>query len=242
MSPQAHRHAGPGGGAVLASAAVHGVLLLGAWWAHHSFEPPLEYEAVQIEIVSLPPAAEVEEPELDEPDAAVPEELVVETPDPTPPDPEPDPVPVPAEEPEPEPDPEPDPDPEPPTPSPPEEDPAPPATTESAETEVGGEDINTRMEGLRRDYPVYYENIIRQIRRCFRWRGGGRWSTRVRFEITRSGSVSDIRVIQPSGSPTFDIEAEGAVECAGRGSRFGPLPEDLPFDRLPVEFMFTPDG
>jgi hypothetical protein len=33
----------------------------------------------------------------------------------------------------------------------------------------------------------------------------------------------------------------GAVDCAGRG-RFGPLPEDLPFETLPVEFSFRPTG
>ena len=31
------------------------------------------------------------------------------------------------------------------------------------EVEEAGEGINVRLEGLRRDYPEYYENIIRQI-------------------------------------------------------------------------------
>ncbi|MDX1647346.1 MAG: hypothetical protein R3304_09400, partial [Longimicrobiales bacterium] len=44
-----------------------------------------------------------------------------------------------------------------------------------------------------------------------------------------------------SGNAAFDIEALGAVECAGQG-RFGPLPEELPYDRFPVRFTFRPLG
>ena len=33
----------------------------------------------------------------------------------------------------------------------------------------------------------------------------------------------------------------GAVDCAGNG-RFGPLPEDLPYDRFPIKFSFRPQG
>jgi hypothetical protein len=44
-----------------------------------------------------------------------------------------------------------------------------------------------------------------------------------------------------SGSTAFDFEAIGAVECAGQG-RFGQLPDELPYDRLPVQFDFRPTG
>jgi len=44
-----------------------------------------------------------------------------------------------------------------------------------------------------------------------------------------------------SGSTAFDFEAIGAVECAGQG-RFGQLPDELPYDRLPVQFDFRPPG
>jgi hypothetical protein len=105
----------------------------------------------------------------------------------------------------------------------------------------GGEGINVRLEGVRRDYPAYYNNIIRQIVRCFRWQGQGSWETTVYFVIHRDGNVSDMNFVNRSGNPTFDIEAMGAVECAGRG-RFGNLPEDLPWDVLPVQFRFSPEG
>ncbi len=44
-----------------------------------------------------------------------------------------------------------------------------------------------------------------------------------------------------SGNTAFDFEAMGAVDCAGNG-RFGPLPEDLPYDRFPIKFSFRPQG
>jgi outer membrane biosynthesis protein TonB len=238
------RHDAPGRGAIFASAAVHGVILLGAWWLSANVEPPAYYEVVQIQLFSEPPAAaEVEEAEPD-PAPAAPEDLVVETPDPTPPAPEPEPEPLPApverpREPDPTPPSQPEPDPTPP-PTPPEEARPAPTPDPAPESTTSGDDINVRMEGLRRDYPEYYQNIIVQIRRCFRPPSASGASTTIQFAIGRSGSVSDIRVVEPSGNITFDIEAEGAIECAGRGNRFGPLPEDLPYDRLPVQFVFSP--
>ena len=113
-----------------------------------------------------------------------------------------------------------------------------PASPEGVE---GGEGINVRLEGVRRDYPAYYNNIIRQIQRCFRWQGEGRSETTVGFVINRDGTVADLAVVKRSGNASFDFEAMGAVECAGKG-RFGLLPEDLPFDRLPVQFNFRPQG
>jgi hypothetical protein len=104
-----------------------------------------------------------------------------------------------------------------------------------------GEDINVRLEGVRRDYPAYYNNIITQIHRCFRWTGQGSWETTVKFVIREDGSVSDLDFVKKSGNTTFDFEAMGAVDCAGRG-RFGPLPEELPFEVLPVQFNFRPTG
>jgi TonB family protein len=98
------------------------------------------------------------------------------------------------------------------------------------------------MEGLRRDYPAYYDNIIRQMSRCFRWRETGDFEAVVRFVVSRDGTVSGARLVQRSGNPEFDFEALGAVECAGRPGRLGPLPEDLPWEELPIQFSFRPQG
>ncbi|MEQ1858239.1 MAG: TonB C-terminal domain-containing protein, partial [Longimicrobiales bacterium] len=116
-----------------------------------------------------------------------------------------------------------------------------PDATPTPDPARSGEGINVRMEGLRRDYPEYYNNIIRQIQRCFRWRDGGGWEATVYFSIQRDGSVRDIRFMTRSGNASFDFEAMGAVECAGQG-RLGPLPEDLPFESQPVNFQFRPTG
>ena len=47
--------------------------------------------------------------------------------------------------------------------------------------------------------------------------------------------MKDLDSWSSRATSAFDFEALGAVECAGKG-RFGALPEELPFDRLPVEF------
>ncbi len=76
------------------------------------------------------------------------------------------------------------------------------------------------------------------MERCFRWRGEGDLRARIYFVINRDGSVSDVDMLESSRSVAFDIAAMGAAECAGRPGRLGPLPEDLPFDRLQVTFYF----
>jgi outer membrane biosynthesis protein TonB len=220
------------------SAGLH-LAILALGWSSTLFAPEvMEFVTYEIELVSPPPARQAEEP------APAREEMVVERPDPEPlpPEPEVEEI-VPIEDPEPEPEPE----------EveetaeelPPEVDEAPvvAATEEPVEeeAELSGEGLNVRIEGLRRDYPEYYNNIIRQIQRCFRWRDGGNWQTTVFFYIDREGNAEGLEFVSRSGSTAFDFEAMGAVECAGRG-RFGPLPEELPYDRFPVRFSFQPMG
>lgn len=222
----------------MGSAAIHVIAVVLVWVSQVVQPREQEFLVYEIDLVSPPPARVVEE----EPEPAATEELVVETPRDPEPEPEAPPPPEAEEEPrevetpppetaEAEPEPEP-------------EEETRPASTAEPDPEAGtesGEDINVRMEGLRRDYPVYYENIITQMRRCFRWRGRGGLEATVQFDIRRDGSVEDIHVVRESGSPTFDIEAMGAAECAGAG-RLGPLPEDLGLDRLPIRFTFRPLG
>jgi TonB family protein len=201
----------------MGSAAIH-TLVVALMWLSSVVQPrPMEFITFEFELVA--PSAPERPPEEEPP--AVEEELVVETPEPPPPEPEPDPV---VEEVDPEPEPEelraPPPDPAP-TPSSPEE-------------------INVRMEGLRRDFPVYYQNIVDQINRCFRPGNRRGLETRVSFVIERDGTVSREEIVESSGVLDFDLDAVAAVECAG--GRFGPLPADLPYDQLPVLFRFQPRG
>lgn len=205
----------------------------------------IEFIAYEIDLVSPPPAVEAEEYTPPR------EELVVERPEPrpTPPEPEPEPqvtIDRPAPEPEPTP-PEPEPEPEPPAPTT-QPEPEPPAEPTQAAgpnpsptpADRSGEGINVRMEGLRRDFPEYYQNIIRQINRCFR-APPGNWATTLSFIIQRDGSVTDLEFVQRSGNTAFDYQAMSAVECAGQG-RFGPLPEDLPYEYQPIRFEIRPSA
>ena len=224
-----------GKGPVVGSVFVHTSAIFLAWWASAAPAQVPDFVAFEIELIS-PPAAE-----LGERTTPPPEELVIETPL--------DPVPEPQEEIPPAVIEEEAPADEPPTPeetvAPPDvelvDDPEPPTSPNpDPDVETPGEDLNVRLEGLRRDYPVYYENIIRQMQRCFRWRGEEDLRAKVYFVINRDGSVSEVDILESSRSIGFDIEAMGAAECAGDRGRLGPLPEALPFDRLPVSFTFSP--
>ena len=220
--------------AMTLSLGLHILLLGGLWFSTFYQSPELEFIAYEIELVSPPPAEQAEEEEF------ATEEVVIEQPEPepVPPEPEPEEEEVAVEEPAPEPEPS-----EPPpevdeeevsgvtTEEPPEEEPA--------ET---GEDLNVRLEGLRRDYPEYYNNIIRQIQRCFRPpSGGGGFETTVVFTVGRDGLARDIDFSTRSGNIAFDLQAMGAVECAGQGN-FGQLPQDYLYDAVRVNFAFRPPG
>ena len=220
------------------SVGLHGCLFTLAFFTSLVDRSPMEFVTYEIEMVSPPPAVQAEiQPAM--------EELVVERPEPTRPiEEEPEQEVVPIEEPD---DPEPEPSPEEDRPTEEltevEEEETPPSAPDPPPDEIdeSGEGINVRLEGVRRDYPAYYNNIIRQIFNCFRWRGGGSWEATVFFMIEREGTVAEMRFLSRSGSTAFDFEAIGAVECAGQG-RFGQLPDELPYDRLPVQFDFRPPG
>jgi outer membrane biosynthesis protein TonB len=238
------RGGGPGRDSLLKSVGFHTVVLVGAFVATLRAPEPATFISYEIEIVS-PPPQQAEQEDTPAPES---EELEIERPDeaPEPEAPE-DAVPLPEAEPERTP-PDPEPEETPPEPEPrPEPEETPPAATEAPEeeSEVSGEDIEVRMEGLRRDFPEYYANIVRQIQRCFRPpQGLPRGLTTVLYFVIRpDGTVTDLRFVEQSGNPDLDFEALGAVgDCAGRDGRFGPLPEDLPYERLPIQFEFRPSG
>jgi outer membrane biosynthesis protein TonB len=225
----------PGKWAFGASVSVHVAAILLVWWSTTLGAEVPQFVIYEIELVS--PAA-LEFGELTPP--ALPD-LVVETPRQAEPVEQNDPVVVedalplrdePVEE-QPE---------EEAAPPPPEAEATeqPTSPTPDPEAAEGGEDIDVRMEGLQRDYPEYYNNIIRQIDRCFRWQGSSDLRVTVRFVINRDGTVSDQDIVEGSGSFSFDIDALGAIECAGSRNRLGPLPKDFRADRLDVVFKFDP--
>ena len=224
-----------GRGPVIGSAFVHTAAIFLAWWTSAVPREVPDFVVYEIELIS-PAAAE-----LGEQTPPPPEELVIETPfNPVPEPQEETPPPVIDEEPPVEEPPQPEE-----TPAPPDVesvvDPiAPTSPDPDPDVETPGEDLNVRMEGIERDYPEYYNNIIRQMQRCFRWRGEEDLRAAVYFVINRDGSVSEVDIRESSRSIAFDIEAMGAAECAGSRNRLGPLPEALPFDQLPIVFYFEP--
>ena len=213
-----------------ASIGVHLMAVVLAWAAQISRIDPTDFQSIQITLVSPPPAQEAPEPA-----PVVEEEVVIETPEPPPREELPDPV-VDDEPVETRPAP-------PPPPPPPDPEPVEEAGDPEPSEELSGEDLNIRMEGLKADFPVYYQNIQRQIQRCFEWRGPGRLETSLVFYIDRDGTVdgNTIEFFSRSGNVNFDWAAFGSVECAGKG-RFGPLPEEMQLDRLPILFTFQPIG
>jgi len=105
-----------------------------------------------------------------------------------------------------------------------------------------GADVTTvRIDGIEFPYPGYLENIVRQIRLRFQpARSASTLKAEVMFLIRRDGSVNGLRFLMRSGSFTFDLEAQGAVEAAGKAGAFGVLPSGFKDDVLPVMFSFDP--
>ena len=52
--------------------------------------------------------------------------------------------------------------------------------------------------------------------------------------------MRDIRFVTRSGSFSFDLGAQGAIEAAGNARSFGQLPDGWDADVLPVSFYFKP--
>jgi outer membrane biosynthesis protein TonB len=240
----------PGPRPVLASAALHGAILVGAWLAQELAFEPQAYETYEITLVSM---RDLSRPEVL--DLPIPDPVVVEIPDPTPPPPEP-PPPAPTPQPRAQ-----TPPPEPPqrteTPPPPRQEPPPPTqqapprptTTEAPPTtrteSAANVDLAVRMEGLQRDFPEYWARIVAAISSCWRMPPGvERISTVLRFEVERDGTVRarTIQAHQRSGNSVFDLRAVQAVECAGSNGRIPPLPDDLTGGALPIQFTFTASG
>ncbi len=165
---------------------------------------------------------------------AVPTPPPVEKPAPVKPKPTPPPEKAPAPEPKPPPPDDTEREPPPPTQAPVE-----PLPGEAPST---GTDVATvKTPGLEFPYPEYLRNIVSQIYQ--RWdREGSRENSfaEISFMILRDGTVRDIRFVTRSGSFSFDLGAQGAVEAAGNAGAFGPLPDGWDADVLPVSFYFKP--
>ncbi len=117
-----------------------------------------------------------------------------------------------------------------------------PVAPVEGETPSTGTDVATiKTPGLQFPYPEYLRNIVTQV-----YRNWDRESSRqnsfaeISFLILRDGSVRDIHFVTRSGSFSFDLGAQGAIEAAGNGGGFGQLPDGWDADVLPVSFYFKP--
>ncbi|HUK21358.1 MAG TPA: TonB C-terminal domain-containing protein [Gemmatimonadales bacterium] len=105
---------------------------------------------------------------------------------------------------------------------------------------TGNDVASVSTEGIAFPFPEYLENIVTQILQ--RWQRpytGTALDAEVSFFVQRDGSITDLQFVKRSGDFEYDLEAEGAVEEAGRGRAFGPLPSGWQGDVLFVRFYFT---
>jgi protein TonB len=142
--------------------------------------------------------------------------------------------------------PKPKPEPKAPPPPPDKREPTPRATAPVAPApgeapSTGTDPVTVKTPGLDFPYPEYLRNIVLQVyRRWERPLGNASLRAEVSFFILRDGGVQNIRFTTSSGSFSFDLGAQGAIEAAANAKAFGPLPDGYPADVLPVSFFFTP--
>jgi len=104
-----------------------------------------------------------------------------------------------------------------------------------------GSDVATvSTEGVEFPFPEYLQNIVAQVLRVWqRPLQSTPLEAEVSFFVHRDGSVSDLQFIRRSGNFAFDLEAQGAVEQAGRIKAFRALPAGWDSDVLFVRFYFS---
>ncbi|HEY3288155.1 MAG TPA: TonB C-terminal domain-containing protein [Gemmatimonadaceae bacterium] len=105
---------------------------------------------------------------------------------------------------------------------------------------AGADVANIRTEGIDFPFPGYLQNIVRQVRLNFAPTDKSMRTAEVFFFIRRDGSMAGFRFLQKSGSYSFDLECQGAVEAAAAAKAWGPLPTQFMDDVLPVIFRFDP--
>ena len=121
-----------------------------------------------------------------------------------------------------------------------------PRTTPTArplpgETPSTGSDVATvSTEGVEFPFPEYLQNVVSQVLRP--WQGpldNTPLDAEVAFMVHRDGTVTDLQFVKRSGNFAFDLEAQGAIEEAGRFKAFGALPDGWVPDVLFVRFYFS---
>jgi outer membrane biosynthesis protein TonB len=116
-----------------------------------------------------------------------------------------------------------------------------PVTRLPGEAPSTGSDVATvSTEGVEFPFPEYLQNIVSQVLR--RWQrplDNTPLEAEVGFMVHRDGNVTDLQFVKRSGNFAFDLEAQGAIEEAGRFKAFGTLPDGWVPDVLFVRFYFS---
>lgn len=116
-----------------------------------------------------------------------------------------------------------------------------PVTRLPGEAPSTGSDVATvSTEGVEFPFPEFLQNIVSQVLR--RWQrplDNTPLEAEVGFMVHRDGSVTDLQFVKRSGNFAFDLEAQGAIEEAGRFKAFGTLPDGWVPDVLFVRFYFS---
>jgi hypothetical protein len=107
---------------------------------------------------------------------------------------------------------------------------------------TGRDRLTVSTEGMDFPFPEYLQNVVTQLAQ--RWErpfDGSALDAEVSFMIHRDGSVTGVNFVRRSGSFAYDLEAQGAIEAAGRVKAFGALPNGWDSDILFVRFCFCAD-
>lgn len=105
---------------------------------------------------------------------------------------------------------------------------------------TGSDPATVSTEGIEFPFPEYLQNIVSQVLQ--RWQRpleSSPLEAEVSFMVHRDGSVTDLQFVRRSGDFSFDLEAQGAIEEAGRNKAFGMLPDGWVADVLFVRFYFS---
>lgn len=105
---------------------------------------------------------------------------------------------------------------------------------------TGSDAATVSTEGIEFPFPEYLQNIVSQVlQRWQRPSDSSPLEAEVSFMVHRDGSVTDLQFVRRSGDFAFDLEAQGAIEEAGRYKAFGTLPDGWVADVLFVRFYFS---
>lgn len=99
-----------------------------------------------------------------------------------------------------------------------------------------GEGAGGTVKGV--EYLLYYNQMINRIKQVWAWAGANQaLEATVRFTITETGDIVNVRIKQPSGDAGYDASVERAVRAA---NPLPPPPEGYRKEFSDVEITFSP--